>query len=124
VLLATMEHLGKRGDWFPGVASGFGGGIGRTGQVCGAISGAVIAAGWAHGKGSTDEDRDLLYDFSGCLVRSFTSRFGTTACRELIGFDLGDPEDRAGALASGVFTEKCVSFVIFCAQEVNEHALR
>ncbi len=123
-MLAPMENLGERGDWFPGVASGFGGGIGRTGQVCGAISGAVIAAGWVHGKGSTDEDREGLYDISGSLVRSFTTRFGTIHCRDLIGFDLGDPEDRAGALASGVFTEKCAGFVRFCAQEVNEHLLR
>ena len=118
-----MEHLGERGDWFPGVASGFGGGIGRTGQVCGAISGAVIAAGWVHGKGSACEDRDMLYDISGSLVRSFTLRFGTIHCKELIGFDLGDPKERDKAFESGVFTEKCAGFVRFCAQEVNEHLL-
>ena len=121
MLLATCEHLGERGDWFPRVASGFGGGIGRTGQVCGAISGAVIGAGWVHGKGSDGEDRDILYDISGSLIRSFTSRFGTTLCRDLIGFDLGDPEDRGKAFESGVFAERCAGFVRFCAEQVNEH---
>jgi C_GCAxxG_C_C family probable redox protein len=118
VLLAAMEQLGEEGDWSPGFASGFGGGIGRTGLVCGAITGAVIAAGSRYGRGSADFDRDKLYEISRSLVLSFTEEFGSSGCRELIGVDLTDKADRKRALEERVFIEKCARFVEYCADEV------
>jgi len=70
-----------------------------------------------------DKAGDPGYDISGSLLRSFTSRFGTIHCKELIGFDLGDPKERGKAFESGVFAGECAGFVRFCAQEVNEHLL-
>lgn len=117
VSLSVVERLGSGRELPPGIASGFGGGIGRCGLVCGAISGAVIAAGWHLGKESGVIDKDKLYEILSSLVRAFQSRFGSANCRELIGFNLADPEEHLEALKSGTFTEKCASFVEFCASE-------
>lgn len=74
-------------------ATGFGGGIGRRGDVCGAVTGAVIAISWARGRDRPD-DREA---YAGCsaLVRevlaAFRREFGTLICRELTGYDLSDP---------------------------------
>ncbi len=119
VLLSTMEHLGVSGDWIPRVASGFGGGIGRTGLVCGAISGAVIAAGWRFGRDSADQDKEKSYEISKEISRSFATKFGSTQCKELIGLDLTDPAERQRGLESGVFTETCAGLVEFCAVEIS-----
>lgn len=113
-----MEQLGEEGEWLPRVASGFGGGIGRTGLVCGAITGAVIAAGSRYGKGTPDSDRDRLYEIAGSLVRSFKERFGSANCRELIEVDLADPAERKRALKDGIFVDKCAGYVEFCASQI------
>ena len=115
MLLANMESLGVAGDWFPRVASGFGGGIARTGQVCGAISGALMAIGWARGRDVPDKPLDNVYDVGAELVREFTSKFGTTSCKMLIDVDLSNAEERKRARKSGVFEQQCGAFVEYCA---------
>lgn len=115
VLSAGMEHLDVTGDWIPRVASGFGTGIGLTGQTCGAISGVVIASGWVLGRNGPDEKPDMLYEVGGRLMRDFTDRFGTTLCRHLISVDLSDPVERKMARERGVFADTCAPIVEWCA---------
>lgn len=119
VLLSTAEHLGLRDDLLPAVASGFGGGIARTGQVCGAISGAAIAAGCRYGRGMPEADRDRLYAIVSSLVKDFASTFGSTNCIDLVGYTLSDPVEFKKALESRVFAEKCAGFVEFCALTIS-----
>jgi C_GCAxxG_C_C family probable redox protein len=120
VLLASLERLGVEGEWLPRVASGFGGGIARTGQVCGALTGAVLALGWALGRCAPDASVDELHRIGAELVNDFTWEFGTTSCRMLIDVDLSDPEERKRALENGVFEKQCAAFVEFCALDVAE----
>ncbi|MCW4055801.1 MAG: C-GCAxxG-C-C family protein, partial [Candidatus Bathyarchaeota archaeon] len=49
VLLAMQEHYGTKSDVIPKIASAFGGGVGRCGSVCGALTGAVMTIGMKHG---------------------------------------------------------------------------
>ncbi|MFH1150362.1 MAG: C-GCAxxG-C-C family protein [Actinomycetota bacterium] len=115
VLSANMERLGIEGDWFPGVATGFAAGIGRSGMVCGAIVGAVIAAGAVLGRGRPDEDIDALIEFAASLVRDFTAEFGSCSCALLINRDVSTPEGLQKAREEGVFESVCPPFVEFCA---------
>lgn len=118
VLKASMEELGIDDRLIPAVASGFGGGVGRTGHLCGALSGAVMASGIRYGTGSPENDKERAYAIAGSLVRSFSSEFGAVNCGELIELDLSKPEDMKKARESAVFENKCASFVEFCANEI------
>lgn len=120
VLLSTLELLGVEGNWAPRVASGFGGGIARTCQVCGAITGALMAAGWVLGRDIAGDDIDELYAIGASLVDDFMSRFGTSSCRMLIDVDLAVPEERLKALRTGVFADQCTRYVEFCALGIAE----
>jgi C_GCAxxG_C_C family probable redox protein len=120
VLLANMEGLGVKDGWFPRVASGFGGGIARTGQVCGAITGALLAIGWALGRDTAAQPTDDIYNVGEDLVREFISEFGTTSCKMLIDVDLSDPEEYKRAKKRGVFENRCGAFVEFCALRAAE----
>ena len=63
-------------------ASGFGGGMGNTQGPCGALVGAVIAAGIkTGGKGTTRYSRQIY--------ENFRNRSGAVICRELKGIDTG-----------------------------------
>ena len=67
------------------LATPFGGGVGRSGCVCGALSGAVIIIGAVKGRVLPDrKSRDLAYELSGEFHNRFKAMFGATCCRVLI----------------------------------------
>lgn len=76
----------------PRIASCFGGGIGNTGAVCGAVAGAVMAIGLKKERGNTMEDWLRM----SAVAQEFRSRFeaemGSINCRELTGADLSTAE--------------------------------
>jgi C_GCAxxG_C_C family probable redox protein len=76
----------------PRIAFGFGGGIGNTGSVCGAVSGAVMAIGLRKERGKTMEESLLTLSVSQDFRSRFEAEMGTINCRELTGADLTTPE--------------------------------
>lgn len=64
-------------------ATPFGGGIGRSEDVCGALAGGVLALGVALGRTEPNQDRFRSYDAALALQRSFVERFGSSQCRTL-----------------------------------------
>jgi C_GCAxxG_C_C family probable redox protein len=95
------------------ISQGFGGGMGHTGSVCGAVTGAYMALGLAN-PASKDNPRQSV-DKTYALVSEFEKRFkklhGSVNCSELLGYDLTKPEITAKAREAGVFTTKCPNFV-------------
>jgi C_GCAxxG_C_C family probable redox protein len=120
VLVANMETLGVEGDWLPRIATGFGSGIATTQQVCGAISGAVMVAGWVLGRDSGKEGNKRLYQVCDAFINEFRQEFSSSTCRDLIGVDLSDPAERKRARDTGVFVDKCVPLVEFSARRIAE----
>src|SRR3989304_161104 len=45
----------------PRIATGFGGGVARNGDICGALSGGIIVISLALGRDKPDESRDPCY---------------------------------------------------------------
>jgi C_GCAxxG_C_C family probable redox protein len=95
------------------VAAGFGGGIARTGETCGAVTGAVMALGLRHCGVPTDDPqaKERAYPPVREFITRFKGRHGTIECRQLIGCDIGTPEGLQRAREQGVFTTLCTKFV-------------
>ena len=98
VLFSFCDELGLDEDMALMIACGFGGGMGRKGEVCGAVTGAILVLGLKFGRGKNDArvQTDLAY----AKIREFMSRFsekhGSCLCRELLdGCDLTTPEGQA-----------------------------
>jgi C_GCAxxG_C_C family probable redox protein len=73
------------------MANGFGGGMGRKQEVCGAISGAIMVLSSLFGRGENDgkEKHENTYRKVRELVDAFKKECGTIHCRELLlGCDL------------------------------------
>ena len=73
------------------LATGFGAGMARKQEVCGAVTGGILAIGLKHGRGLADERSATENTYP--LVRKFMERFaakhGSCLCRELLaGCDL------------------------------------
>lgn len=72
------------------LATGFGAGMGRLREVCGAVSAMVIVAGLRHGGSPGDKQaKDRCYQHVQQLAGRFRQQAGSVICRQLLGL----PED-------------------------------
>lgn len=79
-----METLFKAGE-------GFGLGMGCMECTCGALSGAVMLAGFSHSDGNTEapSTKTETYQLSKELVNRFIAKNGSMICKELKGAESG-----------------------------------
>jgi len=107
------------------ISQGFGGGMGHTGGVCGAVTGAYMALGLANpaSKENPRQSVDKTYALVNEFDRQFRELYGTVNCTELLGYDLTEPEKILEAREKGVFTTMCPKFVAD-AVKITEELLR
>lgn len=100
------------------IASAFGGGIAKSGNVCGALSGALMAIGACrgYGLGVTPEEKSAFGDQMQELYQRFEAEFGTVMCRALIANNEKDIAD--GKLSSDV--RPCMRYVLFATKMAEE----
>lgn len=95
VFYAFCDNLNFEKDTALRISCGFGAGMGRKEEVCGAISGGIMVIGMIFGRGE-DQNRSLMeqtYSMTRLLMDKFTERQGTFICRRLIGnCELTTPE--------------------------------
>ena len=112
VLLTMFEHWNGENELIPKIATAFGGGIGRCGSLCGALTGGVMALGTKYGTNEPSLEKRLqAYELAQKFYKQFERHHGSVLCRELIGYDLSNPEELEKARKAKVFEEKCVNFV-------------
>ena len=90
VLASCGQTRGMRRELAIRVGQAFGGGIGRTGNLCGAMTGALMVVGL--GRDAVDADdavaRAAAHEKAQAVMTEFARRNGSLLCRELIGCDL------------------------------------
>ena len=93
VFLAFAPELGMDRDAAARLSSPFGGGMGRLREVCGAVSGMLMAAGALYGYDTPGDDTVTgeLYTLVQELAGQFKAEFGTMICRELLGREGAEP---------------------------------
>ncbi|MFO7569111.1 MAG: C-GCAxxG-C-C family protein [Smithellaceae bacterium] len=77
------------------LACGFGAGMGRKGEVCGAFTGGLMVLGALFGRGENETSRatEEVYEKTRILYARFSALQGSCLCRELLnGCDLTTPE--------------------------------
>jgi C_GCAxxG_C_C family probable redox protein len=123
VFSTLAEPLGFKRSLALKIASPFGGGIGRTGETCGAVSGALMALGLQSGFSEPDpQAKERVYALAREYMRRFQERYGAVACKALIGVDLSTPEGLQKAREQDVFKTKCSQFIAG-AVEIAEQML-
>jgi C_GCAxxG_C_C family probable redox protein len=91
----------------PKIASGFAGGIGNSGSVCGAVVGGVMAIGLKLGRADTMEGMLQNLGVSREFRRRFEAEMGNIGCRELTGLDLTVEGDVAELMDSDIPKKVC-----------------
>ena len=123
VAISFSDKLGMEVDQIAKLTSGFGGGMGRLRETCGAISGAVFVVSALYGyddKSAVAEKAQLYSDITG-IGEAFRTQFGTLNCSSLlknIQTTLGSiPEARTEKYYE---VRPCVHFVMKATELVEE----
>lgn len=122
VLSVYAEELGLSRKMALKIARGFGGGMGRMAQTCGAVTGAFMVLGLKYGNADIHdkEARERIYGLVREFIRRFESRNSSIVCRELLGCDISKPEGAMAAKENGLFTSVCPKLVREAAEILDE----
>lgn len=134
-LKALQEHLSLGDELTFKAASAFAGGVARMGDMCGALTGGIMAIGLAFGRDKmelmSDQPQWLRApELSGEFYERFRNEFGSVKCREIqesiFGryFDFRQAEVREKLFEAAGGYEKCPEVVKKAAQITAEIILR
>ena len=94
VLAAYAEGLGLDRELALRIAQPFGGGIAKSGDWCGAVTGAFLVIGLKYGRVRANDAaaKDKTYALVQEFILRFKARHGTARCNELLGCDIATLE--------------------------------
>jgi C_GCAxxG_C_C family probable redox protein len=119
---AFASHYGLDIDKAFKISSGFGGGMGRSGRTCGAVTGAYMVIGLKYGMG-LDKDRvakNKTYQIVNDFSNKFQEKNGSMICRDILGCDITTPEGREYFDRNDLLEKRCFQCVKSAAEILQE----
>lgn len=124
VVLAFKDELGFDENQALSISVGFGGGMGRLQEKCGAVTGAFMVIGLYASK--KNQDNISRKNSSYAMIQQFDQRFKslhqTTQCRDLLNCDLKTDEGHAFAVENKLFEricQKCITDAVVILEELS-----
>ena len=113
VVISFAEDLKFSKELALKMAAGFGGGMGKQQETCGAVTGAIMVLGLLKGEdvNNNDELKASTYGAVKDLIRDFVAEYKTTNCKDLIGCDLNTPEGSAKFKEDKIMETVCADCV-------------
>ena len=124
VFSAFAPDLGLDVDAALRVSAAFGGGMGRTGGTCGAVTGAIMVLGLRHcpPDSSAAAERAQTYKAVLDFMSRFEKRNGSIVCKKLLGSDISTPEGAKAVHERGLHQSVCPKLVRDAAEILEEMA--
>ena len=121
VLCAYAEDFGMEKKEALSIAVGFGGGIGRTQETCGAVTGAVMVLGLLSDFKAEDDRKKInaVYTKVQRFLEEFAKVKGSTKCRDLIGCDLQSEEGQKYFKEKNL-KEDCRAYIRLCCELLDK----
>jgi C_GCAxxG_C_C family probable redox protein len=100
------------------MASALGGGVGRNGHICGAVSAAALIIGMKFGTIDPVDfpAKEKAYNKTNELLDRFSAENKSVLCKELIDYEMKNQEELKKAREAGVFTKQCPLYVLSAAK--------
>ncbi|MFW5872646.1 MAG: C-GCAxxG-C-C family protein [bacterium] len=110
VLLAYANELGIAHRMALNIASGFGAGMGRLQETCGAVTGAFMVIGLHNGlKYCSNQDaKEVSYEIIQLFNKKFVEIHGSTLCGELLNCNLRTSEGKKYFLDHNLLEHTCI----------------
>lgn len=122
VLWSYADKVNLDRDLALRISSGFGGGMGRKQEVCGAVSGAIMVLGMMYGRGENEnrEKQEKTYAKVREFIDKFEAKFKTVNCKTLLdGCELLTAEGQE-MFKNKNLKEKCCSYVAYAAELLSQ----
>lgn len=103
------------------ISSGFGGGM-KTGSVCGALSGGIMALGLTLGSQNPAFKKNVEAPVKE-LIRRFIEIMEHSNCQNIIGYNVNIPEQRELAISQGIMQRQCSLAINTAIEIVDEIVL-
>jgi len=122
VLTSNCESFGLDKETALKIAGSFGGGMAYTGEICGAVTGALMLIGLKYGKYRLEDNeaKDKNYEKVQEFVKRFKDEFGSIRCTDLIKYDLTKEEERQKAREAEAFKKTCSNLVKRSVEIIEE----
>ena len=113
VLLSFADDLKYSKELAQKIAAGFGGGMGKQQETCGAVTGGIMVLGLLKGEhvNNNEELKSESYGSVKELTKAFVSEYKSTKCSDLIGCDLNTPEGAARFKEEKIMETVCAGCV-------------
>ena len=122
VMVAFSDVTGLDEKFSAKISSSFGGGMGRMREVCGAVSGMLMVAGYLYGYDTPGDDvaKKAHYQLVQDLAGKFREELGSIVCRELL---KNPPSDPTPTPRTQEFykTRPCARMVALAAQILDDY---
>ncbi len=118
VLQAVAESRGIQSELIPKIATGLCGGISRSGGICGAVSGGVLAINMITGRRDPKDPREENHRLVRLFLVECEACFGSTNCEQLLGCRLDTPEGQQFFKEHNL-REKCAGFTREAARRAS-----
>lgn len=121
VFAAFAEELGISEALALKIGGCFGAGM-NQGEVCGCVTGALMAIGLKYGQDKADDcesrikERKLAIE----LYEKFKAENGSCICRDLLGYDFGKPKDVKHLQDTKLYFEICPKLVESATKITNQ----
>ncbi len=114
------EEMGLPFETVVQLASPFGGGMGRMREVCGAVSGMLLALGMLRGYSDpkAPEKKRELYVQVQRLAGEFRAQNGSIVCHELLGLSKGPSEPTPEARTAAYYKKRPCGELIRCSADI------
>lgn len=125
VAVAYADLLGLSSEMAARLSSGFGGGMGRLREVCGAVSGMVFVASALKGYSDPKDNaqKKELYALVQKLAGAFERENGSIVCRELLGLSVKKEDPTPSERTEGYYKKRPCPELVRMAAEILEREL-
>lgn len=122
VIYCYAHKTGISADLALKMSNGFGAGMGRKQEVCGALSGGILALSLKYGRGENDDKQNQITTYMRVreLMVRFETKHGTVNCKNLLsGCDLSTATGQQEFQQNGLI-ERCYGYVDTVVTIVDE----
>ena len=122
VIFSFIDKIGLSKDVALKLSNGFGAGMGRKQEVCGAISGAILVINLLFGRGENDSkvNQEIAYAKIRDLIDNFETRYSTISCKKLLNDCNLMTSEGQELFKSNKMIEKCYEFVEYSVKTLEK----
>ena len=111
-LMALAKCQGVENPLIPRIATGFGAGVGRCGEICGAVTGAAMGLSIRYGRDKIEPTKDRRpYWYTTELLKRFKEEHGELRCPALLGLDLDKPAEYEEYNKRNLWLHNCTKYI-------------